>query len=354
MPKDILIALPEDPKKAARLAEAAVKAGIKGFVSLEDHLPRSLRKGTQLYSPSGSADFLVVSEEQLDANPPRSRAFAVRISVTQPGDIQNVIRAVRAGAAAIIVETPDWKIIPLENILAESGKADTRILAQASGVDEVETMFGILERGVSGVVLHVKDEAEIRRASQLIKSLESIELVAGEVTQVLDIGMGERVCVDTTSMLTGGQGTLVGSTSNFFFLVHNEAVAAKFTAPRPFRINAGAVHSYILLPNSKTKYLSEIEAGDKILIVDAKGSPSIASVGRAKIERRPLVLIKAGASQQKGNVIVQNAETIRLVSPQGEAVSVTEIRPGSRVLVHVAPPTGRHFGTRIDEFIVEK
>lgn len=354
MPKEILIELPEDAQKAARLAEAAVKAGIRGFVSVVDQLPSDVRKNATLYSQAASADFLIVPEAQLDTMAPRDRAFAVRISVTQPDDIRRVVQAIKAGAAAVIVETSDWRIIPLENILAESGKSDTKILAQASGIDEVATMFGILERGVSGVVLHPEDEASIQRASQLLKSLESIELVTGEVTQVLDVGIGERVCIDTTSMLSHGQGALVGSKSNFFFLVHNEAVASQFTAPRPFRINAGAVHSYILLPASKTKYLSEIEAGDRILVVDTAGRPSIASVGRAKIERRPLVMVKGEASGQEGNIIVQNAETIRLVSAQGDPVSVTGIKPGSRILVHIAPPTGRHFGTSVDEFIVEK
>lgn len=33
---------------------------------------------------------------------------------------------------------------------------------------------------------------------------------------------------------------------------------------RPFRINAGPVHSYTLLADGSTKYLAELEAGDQV------------------------------------------------------------------------------------------
>ena len=39
------------------------------------------------------------------------------------------------------------------------------------------------------------------------------------VLEVREVGSGERVCVDTASMLTTGEGMLVGSRSNFMFLI---------------------------------------------------------------------------------------------------------------------------------------
>ena len=76
-------------------------------------------------------------------------------------------------------------------------------------------------------------------------------------------------------------------------------------------------------------------------------------MGRLKIEKRPLMLIKAVVGGRKITTIVQNAETIRLTNPKGKPVSVVSLLPGDKVLVAVEKG-GRHFGHKIDETITEK
>jgi 3-dehydroquinate synthase II len=94
-------------------------------------------------------------------------------------------------------------------------------------------------------------------------------------------------------------------------------------------------------------------AGDPVLIVDFKGNTSTGIVGRLKIEKRPLMLIKAVFDGQEIATIVQNAETIRLTDPEGKAVSVVNLSPGDKVLVAMEAG-GRHFGMKIEESITEK
>ncbi|MBT4365482.1 MAG: 3-dehydroquinate synthase II, partial [Desulfobacteraceae bacterium] len=134
---------------------------------------------------------------------------------------------------------------------------------------------------------------------------------------------------------------------------HSESVSNPYVAPRPFRINAGAVHAYTRVPGGKTRYLSELESGDEVLITDYKGNTTIGIVGRLKIEKRPLMLIKAKVNDKDVATIVQNAETIRLTDPSGEPVSVVSLKSGDKVLVAVEEG-GRHFGHKIDETITEK
>ena len=55
----------------------------------------------------------------------------------------------------------------------------------------------------------------------------------------------------------------------------------------------------------------------------------------------------------KLSLILQNAETIRLVRPDYSAVSVTSLSPGDVILGRVESG-GRHFGMAIDESIIEK
>jgi 3-dehydroquinate synthase II len=154
-------------------------------------------------------------------------------------------------------------------------------------------------------------------------------------------------------MMVPGEGMLVGSYSGGLFLVHSESLESEYVASRPFRVNAGPVQAYVMTPGGKTKYLSELETGDEVLVVDSKGRSRVAVVGRVKIEKRPLILVEAEYEDRRVRTLLQNAETIRLVNDKGEAVSVSEISEGDRVLVYFED-SARHFGMAITETIIEK
>ncbi|RUM88569.1 MAG: 3-dehydroquinate synthase II, partial [Thermovibrio sp.] len=92
----------------------------------------------------------------------------------------------------------------------------------------------------------------------------------------------------------------------------------------------------------------------EIMIYNYKGEGRIAYVGRAKVERRPMLLVEAETENgKKVSAILQNAETIRLTSPKGEPISVVDLKEGDEVLVYTEEP-GRHFGMKVKETIVEK
>jgi 3-dehydroquinate synthase II len=50
---------------------------------------------------------------------------------------------------------------------------------------------------------------------------------------------------------------------------------------------------------------------------------------------------------------LQNAETIRLVKPDGQPISITALKPGDKVLGRVEKG-GRHFGMKVDETLIER
>lgn len=137
---------------------------------------------------------------------------------------------------------------------------------------------------------------------------------------------------------------LIGNTSSAFLLVQAETLENPYVAPpRPFRVNAGAVHAYALMADGKTKYLSEVTAGDRVLVAREDGSTTVAMVGRVKTERRPMVLVEVEHAGMKSSLVLQNAETVRLVGAEGRAISVVALRPGDTVLGH-RQQGGRHFG----------
>ncbi len=266
-------------------------------------------------------------------------------------DKQSEERAVKkATRGPVIVSTTDWTVIPLENLVAQSD----RIIARVRTLREAEVALTVLEKGVHGILVHTEDPQVVREIARRIKNAAAeVTLEAFTVTDIQPVGMGDRVCVDTCSLLHQGQGLLIGDTSSGFLLVHAETLENPYVAPRPFRVNAGAAHAYLLMPSGKTAYLSELHAGDHVLVVDAEGEGKEAIVGRVKIERRPLLHVEAESGDSKVSLMLQNAETIRLVRPDGTAVSVVELREGDQVLGHAAEG-GRHFGMAVKESILEK
>ncbi len=249
-----------------------------------------------------------------------------------------------------IVETTDWTIIPLENLIAQREE----LYAVVKNEEEARLAIKVLEKGVEGIVLKTKDINTIKKVGKVLEEEEErLPLVVVKITKILPIGLGDRVCVDTTSLLNIGEGMLVGNSSAGMFLVHAETEENPYVASRPFRVNAGAVHMYIRVPENKTKYLCELSAGDTVMVYDYQGRGRIVYVGRAKVERRPMLLIEGKYENRKISAILQNAETIRLTSPDGTPISVAELKEGQEVLGYVEE-AGRHFGIKVEETIREK
>jgi 3-dehydroquinate synthase II len=262
------------------------------------------------------------------------------------------IKALRQPAGRLLlIKTSDWKVIPLENLVAKRGKG---LLAWVRNAEEAKIALEIMEHGVDGVVLATSDLSEIKRTAAVVREQgEQLRLIQATIKSVRPLGMGDRVCVDTITNMQPGQGMLVGNSSSGMFLVHAENVETPYCATRPFRVNAGAVHAYVRVPDGKTAYLADVGIGDPVLIINHKGKTEVGFVGRAKVEKRPMMLVEATYKGKPLSLVMQNAETIRLTKPGGEPVSITHLKPGDRVLSYLEE-AGRHFGVKIDETIVEK
>lgn len=338
-----------------QFVKEALKMSVTLFICNPEEVASVKSAGGVTVAPSEDADiFLVSSLDEAAVKKKEGRRFALEVEVEDKGDIDVAVSAAKMGAEAVVVETGDWKIIPLENLVADTHKVKTRIYARVESAGEVPTMFSVLELGVDGVVLTTGRIGDVEEALKHLSSIGRVDLVLAKVTEVKRLGVGDRACIDTASILNPGEGMLVGSQAKTLFLIHNESSGSKFTSPRPFRVNAGSIHSYTLTPDGKTRYLSEIESGDEVLVVDKEGNTRSVLVGRVKIERRPLTLVKVEYEGGSGSVLLQNAETIPLVGRGGGQIPVTELKVGDEVLVRSGGVSGRHFGVAVDEFLLEK
>ena len=307
------------------------------------------------------ADAVVVAE----GDTPRVKELGALPTVAPDGDIKPGVDVVwvdirskadeEAAATthldkAVVLRTSDWTVIPLENLIARRGN----LMVEVGDAEQARLMISVMEKGADGVVLNTRDPNEVRKTVALVHSvLPKLDLAPATVTAVRALGMGDRVCVDTVTNMEAGEGMLVGNSGSAFLLVHSETVENPYVATRPFRVNAGAVHAYVLLPDDKTKYLGELKAGDEVLIVRHDGRTQVSYVGRSKVERRPMLLVEAEVGAEPISLVLQNAETIRLTACGGAPVSVAALKPGDQVLAYLQRG-GRHFGTAVEETISER
>ena len=299
-------------------------------------------------------DILVTSSfDNLFSAKKNKTPVALEVTISDQKDLDGISQALDMRPDYLLINCPNWKIIPLENLIAEA-KGRSKLLARTRSFDESRVALSTLELGADGIALASRDMGEILKTRDLtIGDPENISLSTAQVTSVRPIGTGARVCVDTTEILERGEGLLTGSTSQALFLVEGEVHPNPHMNSRPFRINAGPVSSYVLTSNGKTRYLSELSAGETVLLVDRTGRGRSVDVARVKIERRPMILVETNIENRKLTTIVQNAETVRLVTRNGSK-SVSEIKPGDEVLVRFEEG-GRHSGTKVaDEMIIEK
>ena len=240
----------------------------------------------------------------------------------------------------ILVRCSDWTMIPLENIIAAASGSGTKIAASISKEIELNGAAFALQHGVDAIV--VPFESKIIRAAKKIvgektskyaeSTYEEARLSIADVTSIQSGGVGERVCVDLTERLDLGEGMLIGSSANAMAMIHGETIPSEYVPTRTFRVNAGAVHAYCLMADGSTRYLSELEAGHEVAVVSSEGKLRPATIGRLKIERRPFLIVHFSSGHDVGQILVQQAETVRLVKPGGR-VSVTSLKAGDKIFV---------------------
>jgi 3-dehydroquinate synthase II len=315
---------------------------------------RARSRGFATLGPRPEADLaLAWSGDSLHLGEPgRTGVGQVAISkVATPSELAELAAELRAGTT-VLVEWANERVLPLETLVAARTRPDT-LWAITDRVEDVPVFLGALEHGADHVILRVESAEQIDRLEAILEGIAPPLLwVEAEVRAIRPAGLGDRVIVDTTSLLEPDEALGVGSSAALLLAIASEATGSRFTRPRPFRVNAGAAHQYVLLGNGETRYLSELVAGDAV-VVAVPGRPGrIVRVGRIKIERRPLAHITVHHAGREYTTFPQEAETVRLLTTEG-ARSTGELRVGHRVHA-LALPAARHLGHAVHERIEER
>jgi 3-amino-4-hydroxybenzoic acid synthase len=352
----------------AAILEESLHQRVDGVVSdaVEDFegLPPTVKKilfpqRSKLPEDFGPADIVIVVPdehglpEQLAAKHPGVE-FGRYVEIKDPETLEEACQSAQHYPWSLLYFRDPTKI-PLEIVIAAAAKATGSMITVAQDVEEAGIIFGVLEHGSDGVMLApaAVGDATALRAASVVES-PTLELVELTVTATTHVGMGERACVDTCTHFREDEGILVGSHSKGMVLCVSETHPLPYMPTRPFRVNAGAIHSYTLSQNERTNYLSELKSGSKVTAVDVKGRTRVVTVGRVKIESRPLISVDAQAPNgQAVNLILQDDWHVRVFGPGGQVLNSTELKPGDTILGHL-PSADRHVGYPINEFCLEK
>ncbi|MGR4852732.1 3-dehydroquinate synthase II family protein [Streptomyces sp. LARHCF252] len=347
---------PAHPKKPGDKAEKGT--GAKAAKDTADAGPSS-RSGS---SPAADGIDVLLrrfgSEDELDALAAGNRAAggtpaAGLIDVRDDRTLQLSC----AGAMKLpytVIHFADPTKIPLEIVLAAAEPADGKLVTVVDDLEEAAIVFDVLERGSDGILYAPRSADEVFALARLLQATTpQLELSTLTVESIRHVGLGDRVCVDTCSHFEEDEGILVGSYSSGFVLCCSETHPLPYMPTRPFRVNAGALHSYTLGPDNRTNYLSEVGSGSVLLGVGADGRTRRVVVGRAKLESRPLLEIRTHAEDGRlVSLTVQDDWHVRVLGPGGKVLNVTELRTGDELLGYLATDK-RHVGLPIGEFCKE-
>ncbi|MDT0569277.1 3-dehydroquinate synthase II family protein [Streptomyces sp. DSM 3412] len=343
------------PKKSADKGdrgdkEAVVAAGGKADAKAEGK------------APAGAGPDLLLrrftTQDELEALAAENRA-GVDAPVAGFVDVRDdrTLQLSCAGAMALpytVIHFADPTKIPLEIVLAAAESAEGKLVTVVGDLEEAAIVFDVLERGSDGILFTPRGADDVFALARLLEATTpQLELSTLTVESIRHVGLGDRVCVDTCSHFEEDEGILVGSYSSGFVLCCSETHPLPYMPTRPFRVNAGALHSYTLGPDNRTNYLSEVGSGSALLAVGADGRTRRVVVGRAKLESRPLLEIRTHAEDGRlVSLTVQDDWHVRVLGPGGKVLNVTELRTGDELLGYLAQDK-RHVGLPIGEFCKE-
>lgn len=175
-----------------------------------------------------------------------------------------------------------------------------------------------------------------------------MEIKFSRIKEKMDMGEGARVEIDLIDILNSNEGILVGDSAKGFICVLAETRETDTYPPRPFRVNAGAIHQYVYVGDNQTKYLSELKAGDSVVVTDGINE-RIVKIGRIKIEKRNFerIVLECGLS-----TTLQVADSVFIMGEKGAEhfCSMSNASIGYCEMEDVA----RHKGKTIKETIIEK
>lgn len=182
-----------------KIITTCIEAGVDAFIVNKSDIKKTKELGLVTIVSTEDADLIIGKN-------------VFEIEINSKKDEEEI--ASLASDKIAIVRTKDWSIIPLENLIAQNKK----IIYPVSNLEEAKTASGILEKGVYGVLIESGNINVVKEITEMIKnSGVKLDLKEFVIEDVKKVSIGDRVCIDTITNMSIGEGMLIGNYSNAFF-----------------------------------------------------------------------------------------------------------------------------------------
>ena len=144
---------------------------------------------------------------------PSDRTAIPVFPLSNPEDLPKATALGRAQGAVAITWLAE-RVIPLENLLADAhGRYPVWVVIDR--LRDVPAMLGALEHGADRVIVEISKVEQLEALEAALDEVRGVSIPweAVPIVRVVPAGIGDRVIVDTTSLLRPGEGILVGSAS---------------------------------------------------------------------------------------------------------------------------------------------
>ena len=138
---------------------------------------------TQAHSRSSKCAIFVLSsfdENTITRLKREGKKVALRISIKGKEDENTAVKAAELTADYIILNCLDWRVIPLENLIAKI-RGKSKLIAEVSNAEDARLVLETLELGTDGVLLKTSDPDELTKTVDVVKKKASQKPEGGGV-----------------------------------------------------------------------------------------------------------------------------------------------------------------------------
>jgi 3-dehydroquinate synthase II len=132
---------------------------------------KAKKTGAKIAASSGKYDIAMLGafdENKVNELKGMSRTVAVKVTIKGRKDEETAIRAAELSSDYIIIHCLNWKVIPLENLIAKT-RGKSKLLAEVSSAKEAKLALETLELGADGVVLKTSNPDELLETAVVAK-----------------------------------------------------------------------------------------------------------------------------------------------------------------------------------------
>ena len=92
-----------------------------------------------------------------------------RVTIQGKEDENQAAKAAEIGVDFVIINCLDWRVIPLENLIAK-GRGKSTLIAEVNTAEDAKVVLEALELGTDGVLLKTSNLAELEKTVKIVKN----------------------------------------------------------------------------------------------------------------------------------------------------------------------------------------